>query len=275
LRVEARRLLSLLDLLSPFLTPGCVAKAQAALKCHLDTFDDLRDAHVQLEAVRSLRKDFSAARQFFRFLKKRETKLCRWTSKHSKKLRYKSLARLIAVCRRDTRIADERYSSPRANTMLLYGLTGAFGATTRLKNRIKPDDTHSIHCTRIAFKKFRYMVEALAGCLPWADERFVERMRRYQGLMGDIQDAQVLLHAFEKFCRKEKIEARPAAQFTQELLRRRQNLIATYLSAADRLLEFWPPGFPNIKATRHRVTVRTRRQRKLTAGSVGRTAPTP
>src|SRR5216684_2765050 len=37
LRVEARRLLSLLDLLAPFLVSGRFTKAQTALKRHLDT----------------------------------------------------------------------------------------------------------------------------------------------------------------------------------------------------------------------------------------------
>jgi CHAD domain-containing protein len=242
LRVEARRLLSLLDLMSPFLAaPGRLSRTQAALKCHLDRFDDLRDTHVQLAAVSKLRRRFPAARLFYRALKKCEARLCRWTRKHAKRLHDKPLAKLIAACREDVQLRPDS-GARGATRVLVRTLSLAFAATTKLRNRIHQDDPHSIHRTRIAFKKFRYMVETLASQLAWVDKNLLENMHQYQSLMGNIQDAQVLLHAFEKFSRKEKIEPRPAAQFTHELLRRRQKFISTYLAAADRLFEFWPPA---------------------------------
>src|SRR5437868_9604694 len=47
LRVEARRLRSSLDLLIHFLAPARLHKVHRALKRHLDSFDELRDAQVQ------------------------------------------------------------------------------------------------------------------------------------------------------------------------------------------------------------------------------------
>ena len=51
-RVETRRLLSIVELLDPFTPDGRLDKIRACLKRHLDTFDDLRDTHVQLLVVR-------------------------------------------------------------------------------------------------------------------------------------------------------------------------------------------------------------------------------
>ena len=65
-RVATRRLLSLMELLSPFLARGRVRKSEAALKQHLDMFDKLRDTQVELQAVRELRHDYPAARRFWR-----------------------------------------------------------------------------------------------------------------------------------------------------------------------------------------------------------------
>ena len=241
LRVETRRLLSLLHLLSPFLASGRLSKAETALKCHLDAFDDLRDIQVQLIAVRKLRKSFSAAQQFYRFLKKREARFCRSTRKHSRQLRCKPLSRCIAACRQDVRSGQKHADSPNANTLLVGAVTRAFNTAKKFRKNIDRNDPHTIHCTRIAFKKFRYMVEALAGCLKWADKSLLEQMRQYQGMMGDIQDAHVLLLAFERFFRKESLDPKPASKLTHELLRRRQLLITKYIAEADRLNDFWPP----------------------------------
>ena len=240
LRVEARRLLSLLDLLSPFVPSDRVAKAQAALKCQLDTFDDLRDIQVQLPAVRKFRSKFPAARDFYRFLEKRESRLCRSSRKQARKLRNRRVSNLIDACRFEAKAWLEDTGWEQANLRLVRAVGLAFAATRKLRDNIDPKDTHSIHCTRIAFKEFRYMLEALAPHLPWAGKSFLECLLLYQGLMGEIQDAEVLRRRFDKFIAKEKIEARPAAQFAQELFRRRRRLIETYLSEADRLLEFWP-----------------------------------
>jgi hypothetical protein len=58
--------------------------------------------------------------------------------------------------------------------------------------------------------------------------------------MGDIQDAQVLLAAVDKYLCKHEIEPKAALRFRKELLRRRHILIRRYLDAADELAQFWP-----------------------------------
>jgi CHAD domain-containing protein len=112
--------------------------------------------------------------------------------------------------------------------------------TDQLKRRIDPRDAKTIHCTRVAFKRFRYMMEALAKYLPGAKKKLLERMRHYQTMMGDIQDAEVLLQGLDKYLRKQGLEPVRMRAFHQALLRRRQELIRAYLPVAGRLSEFWP-----------------------------------
>src|SRR5579862_1953267 len=224
LRVQARRVLSLLDLLEPFLAAGRLSAARDALKCQLDTFDDLRDVQVQLAAVEKLRKGDPEAGDFHRFLRKKETRLQRRTCKHAKRLHNESLADLIAACRDDAKNWLERSTSRQANVILFNELSRAFGAVTKFQKRIDPNAPRSIHRTRIAFKKFRYMVEAFAHQLSWVNERRLENMRRYQGLMGDIQDAEVHRKAYQKYGRKEKPDSRLVSRFSNRLLRQRRRL---------------------------------------------------
>jgi CHAD domain-containing protein len=107
---------------------------------------------------------------------------------------------------------------------------------------VRADDAKTIHRTRIVFKHFRYMVEALAPLLPAVTEDHRRAMRAYQCMMGDIQDMEVLLAALDKFVQKEEVNAASARQLKNELVRWRQMLIQIYVNAAGRLRRFWPPS---------------------------------
>jgi CHAD domain-containing protein len=242
LRVEARRLLSLLDLFEPFLRPQKTARARTTLKRELDCFDDLRDTHVQLKTLEDLCEHFSAARDFRKFLKKREAKLRDRTRRNAKQLPQKRLARILSRCRRDVRDYLEKAGPRQASLVLLRLLAGGFAQVAGLKDRIDPTNPRSIHCTRIAFKRFRYMIEPLAGELDWATEALLKHMRQYQGAMGSIQDSEVLRRCFEKFARKKRLKAEPALALTEELLRRRERFIAVFLPVAHELELFRPPS---------------------------------
>jgi CHAD domain-containing protein len=109
-----------------------------------------------------------------------------------------------------------------------------------MKEGIDARDTRTIHCTRVAFKKFRYMMETLGEFVPSLNPKRLREMHDYQTLMGDVQDAQVLLQAFDKYRGKKEVEAGRARTLLQALLRRRQQLIHKFLSSADRLENFWP-----------------------------------
>jgi CHAD domain-containing protein len=258
-RVATRRLLSLLELLSPFLAPGRVRKSEAALKQHLEMFDELRDTQVQLQAVRELRHDYPAARRFYNFLREREERLTRKTRKRIKHVKTGRLAELIDAAREELAQRCQDCPPAAANAELLRAVDSTFARARRLRERIAPDDTASIHRTRLAFKKFRYMIETLTKCLPAVDEQLLAAMRRYQMMMGEIQDAEVLGGTFEKFVRKETVSFGIAEEFHRELLRRREVLVDRYLDAADRLRDFWeerkgpgPPPRDRPGAERHR-----------------------
>ena len=252
-RVETRRLLSTLELLGGFLPARRVEKAQRLLKRHLDVFDDLRDTQVQLAAVGRMRRAFPAARPFQACLREREERFTRQTRKDIRKVRTGRLGKLIAACRGEVE-EQLRKSAPRkALAALLRSAERAFRRTRQLRTRIDARDTWTIHRTRVAFKKFRYMVEALARHLPGVTGERLAAMRHYQTMMGEIQDAEVLLAALDRFLRRQEIKPEAACRFRAELLRRRQRLILVFLKAADQLLEYWPlpgsgAGVPPAKA---------------------------
>jgi CHAD domain-containing protein len=252
-RVETRRLWALIELLGGLLPARLLGRTQAALKQYLDTFDDLRDSQVQLRAVAELRRRFPAAKPFYAYLRKREARLAKRTRKQIKRFEPVALAKLIAGCRRQFLHRCEHLSATQAKARLLTSIHRAFRHTSRLRSAVDPDDTTTIHATRVAFKKFRYMVEALATNLPARLRARSPAMRRHQALMGDIQDAEVLLRTFEKFLRKSKGRRKSAGLLQRALLGRRQQLIRRYLAAANQLYQFWSlPGQALMSVRRRR-----------------------
>jgi len=239
-RVGARRLLSAVELLDGFLSAAQVRKVERALKQHLGTFDGLRDTQVQLPVIEKLQRTFPAARPFYAFLQKREKRLIKSTRKNIKKVRMQHIDRLIAACRDQVESRRKKCPSQEAVALLLQSVDGAFACAAELRARIDPSNTETIHRTRVAFKKFRYMVEALAACLHNPATRLLDAMRRHQTMMGDIQDAEMLRLALERFLRKRPSAADPSRHLREELLLRRQRLIDTYMGASDQMREFWP-----------------------------------
>lgn len=240
-RVAARRLLATIELLDSFLRPEIVKKARLIIKEHLDIFNDLRDAQVQLVAVNSLQATFPAARAFCEWLQKREARFGKQTCACVKRSKTKPLAKLIAASEDAFEKQLKKRSADAAAKLLLRSAYKAFVHTMQFKQRIRIDRPKSIHRTRVAFKRFRYMVDLLADYLP-ADEKMLAEMQHYQTMMGDIQDAEVLLQSFDKFVRKKDIRPEAAIQLREELLRRREWLIKVYMDAAAQLREFWPVG---------------------------------
>jgi CHAD domain-containing protein len=240
-RVAARRLLATIELLEGFLPPEIIKKARCLIKEHLDIFNDLRDTQVQLVAVTSLQATFPAARAICEWLQKREARLRKQARAGVKRSRPRPLAKLIAASE-DAFAKQLKKRSPDAATKLLWrSVNKAFIRTMQFKRRIRAARPKSIHRTRVAFKRFRYMVELLAEHLS-ADEKMLAEMQHYQTMMGDIQDAEVLLQSFDKFARKKNIRSESANQLREELLRRRGWLINVYMDAAGQLREFWPAG---------------------------------
>jgi CHAD domain-containing protein len=239
-RVEARRLLSTMELLGGFIPAARVRKIERAIKLRLGVFDELRDTQVQLPIVRKMLRTFPAARPFHDHLVKHSARLARQTRKRIKEVKTGRLDKLLAACRDDVDAARKQHPAGKAAARVLHSVDRAFDRVEHLRKAIDPRRPRTIHRTRVAFKKFRYMVEMLAGCLPGATDKLLAAMHQYQTLMGRIQDADILLQALDKFLGRKKRQPAAVGRLREELLRRRDWSIKIYMGAADELDGFWP-----------------------------------
>ncbi len=240
-RVETRRLLATLELLRAFMPETDLRKARRALKHHLAVFGDLRDTQVQLVYVGRLAGAFPDARSFYDWLRERQARFIRQSRKDIKQVHTKRLGRRLEELEQELRRQRKRTTGQQAFVMVRRAMDQAFARVAQLCRQVRPGDTQTIHRTRIAFKRFRYMVEALAPLVPAVTPDHRRAMRGYQCMMGDIQDMEVLLAALDKFVQEKEVNAASARRLRKELARWRQMLIQIYLNAAGRLQRFWPP----------------------------------
>ncbi len=238
-RVETRRLLATVELLCAFIPERDVKKARRALKDHLDSFDRLRDTQVQLMYVEHLIRTFPAAKEFRAWLRTREARFVRESRQAVKRIRTRRLGKRIAGFERELTQRREETKPEREFSVAQGAIRLAFARVARLCRHVNATDTETIHRTRIAFKRFRYMVDALAPLLPVVTEQHRQAMRGYQSMMGDIQDVEVLLATLDKFI-KHGHNDRATQRLRAEFARRREQLIRVYLNAAGKLQLFWP-----------------------------------
>jgi len=258
LRVETRRLLSTLELLSYLSNTVQLRKAHQSLKKQLDAFDDLRDTHVQLLYTATMLRDFPELKPLVKRLERREKNLIKPAAKTAQRSKLKRLGRRISAIKSNLKVAFARtgvlHSTGVAGTVALpaapagrfrpavrlaQAVQRTFNRVVELRHQIDPVHLETIHCTRMAFKRFRYMIELLQPILPAVKPRQLIAMDQYQTMMGEIQDIGIMIERLDALLEKKKFKRLPLQRFRQVLLQRRERLVQGYLNVADQLFTFW------------------------------------
>ena len=251
LRVETRRLLALLDVLLALHFPGPLRKIRKVFKKRLDAFDALRDTHVQLLLLKPLCQEFPEARELDAVLCERAQRLTNELRTEVHATKHAHWERRLRIVEEELRDSADEMAGEEARLAILSAVDEAFDQVVALSGRVRPDRTATIHRTRVAFKRFRYMCELLCPYLQELKAGDLGRMREYQAMMGNIQDIVVLLAGVRSAVADKEISGRAVGPLRRELLRRRRELIDIYLAAADRLFDFEP----NASATKVRAPV--------------------
>jgi len=248
LRVQLRRLLAFFELLSTVVPDVHLQRARKKLKKRLDQFDDLRDTHVQLLFSASMLSHFPELKPLHKKLQRREDRLLKRATRKAQDCKCPWLAHAKRMIKRHLRSAFRPVGArSRSAQKLLEGINKAFDRVTQLRARIDPQHLETIHRTRIAFKKFRYISELLQPVLPGIKPRQLVAMDGYQTMMGDIQDVEMMLQTLDELVKKGKLRRVPLNRFREFLANRQSILVRIYLEAADELFSFWPPAAPAFR----------------------------
>ena len=241
LRVATRRLISTLDLVGSIHADADLRKTRRALKRQLDMFGPLRDVQVQLLTIAKMVPSFPELQEFDHFLVKRERKLMQRLGKELQRVKTGKIRKSLAVATRQLEaLLDTSAIQQEKWRDAIQVVETAFSQVVERQQGLDPTDSATIHRMRVTFKKFRYMVEALAPMLDRISRKQLKAMNAFQGSMGDIQDADILLTSVWTFAHKRRAESQAAlAHALEELSHRRTALIETFLGSADTLFTFW------------------------------------
>jgi CHAD domain-containing protein len=236
LRVISRRLLALIDMLRDIAPHPRLQKLCRTLKNQLDDLDDLHDTQVMLVEVSDTLDDLPELQPFLEFLDKRERRLLHLAAKSIKSFKYSNFRKQMEAIRK-TLLKQERIVT--WPPLMLQAVDDAYAALLRRYQRIEPVDMATLHRVRIAFKKFRYMVEIVHTLIPNFPEANFKYMHEYQGMMGDIQDEEILISTFEDFAEGDaSYNPEPVLQF---YLQHRTDLINAFVEDMHQINTFWRP----------------------------------
>jgi len=114
-------------------------------------------------------------------------------------------------------------------------LAGRHQRLIALRSAADPSDPATIHRLRVAFKKYRYLVEPLARFSGNPDPAVLARMHDLQGAMGDVQDLAVLGHGLRSWAARagKRKEADPSVRLLTVRLDERIATLMPMLSAVD------------------------------------------
>jgi CHAD domain-containing protein len=242
MRVSARRLVALLDILETLNSEIPVAELRRSLRRHIRVFGPLRDTQVQIVKARTLAKHFPAFHIGLTVLKVRESSQLKEGRKLFRALDIAALERMIAVARR---MSEDYFSTQPDRTLDSVILRGALTrAYVRLALRRSPALTGTprlVHELRIALKKFRYMSEVLQAALPPRNEGTLNVMKDLQTRVGKVHDQDMLIAGLAGIFGRYRTKAPDQYARMIELLKTERNrLMAEVTARADSVEKLRP-----------------------------------
>ncbi len=233
LRSCIRRLQATVEIARYLVSHAGTQKLSESFDEQLNGFNELRDTQVMLEEVADKIDLQPGLEPFQKYLKHREKDLS------SKAEGFVDDLKLGKVNRRLLKIREKltTASNGQVQEKILRSVDDAYRVVMQRYWEVDPEQTQSIHHLRVAFKKFRYMVEDIRPALQSFPESLFGRMHDYQTLIGRVQDKRVFLAALRDF-------ADPTASYNPLPVRRyyEESLaetLSTYLAKKDEILDFW------------------------------------
>jgi CHAD domain-containing protein len=225
-------------------TPGQAAEnARILLKRRLKALGELRDTHVQRLFIEKQMLRFPELIFVRDFLQRRERRLERVAADKVKGFKTRKLEKW--VMRLNEHLIGNRarpMELARLSDAIMQSANQAFAEVVRRRNAIDPIHPATVHRTRIAFKKFRYMVEALSPDLTGMKKADLRALARYQKRMGLLQDLEVMEQCVQAFAQEHQGMGALLESFNSYLQTRRTRALRAFLKSADDLFQFWPPG---------------------------------
>lgn len=231
LRVQTRRLLACLEILSP-IAGGLAesASARKTLRKRLTALGPLRDAQVQLRDFDRLREAQPEISPLHHDLSRRVLRLGRAAAAKMDRTGTRKLGRRMA--RFSRRLTEGLGLASAPQVLRIAFLTTTKKALAGLSRVARADfrDHRAVHAERVSLKQVRFGAECLPAALRPIPASDLKRVRKGVAWMGRIHDLDVHLARMKKLVAKNRLPASAANSYCTELTRRRAALIRQCLA---------------------------------------------
>jgi phosphohistidine phosphatase len=226
------------ELVERFNPDNAVRRARVTLKEQLSELSNLRDAHVEMVAIRAYLKQLPEIKQFYDRLRVRESD-------------YLSAARKIpsntkfienAINRAQVRLAARRatIAVSAASKIINDAVDRSFDNFNGKLEYATIADYSTIHSVRLAFKPFRYLLEMLQPLIP-IERKQLRSAQSLARMMGKIQDIEVLMKSLVEFKWKKDNARRAVIEIWLDLERRKTDVAQRFLRAIPKFGNIWKP----------------------------------
>ena len=238
LRVNIRRLMTCLELIERFNPDNAVRRARINLKEQLSKLSNLRDAHVEMVAIRGYLRQLPEIKQFYDELRDRESDYLSAAKKMSSKTKFIENAINRAKVRLVARRATITVSG--ASKIINDAVDRSFDNVNGKLEYVTIADYSTIHSVRLAFKPFRYLLEMLQPLIP-IERKQLRTAQSLARMMGKIQDIEVLMKRLVEFRWKKDNARRAMIEIWLDLERRKTEAAQRFLRAIPKLGNIWKP----------------------------------
>ena len=235
LRVATRRLLAILDIARALDPHPRLQKTRRSLKDQLDDLDDLRDVQVMLVEISETRENLLDIKPFETHLQEREKHLLRLARKQARALKLSEFKKRIEMVGDSLK---KRSIEEHFHAQLFQTVDNIYLRTMQAFGQVDASQSSTIHRLRLAFKKFRYMVEVVQPLIPDYPAPHLKRMHEYQSAMGDIQDIETFLNTLADFSESgaSSFDPKPIRRFYEK---RHAEFIAAFIEDKGEIITFW------------------------------------
>jgi CHAD domain-containing protein len=235
LRVAARRLLAVIELLRTIMPHPRLQRMRTSFNNQLDNLEELRDIQVVQAEISEVIRELPESKPFLVHLEKREKNLLYTTEKQVHLLKPGNLIKRISTVRRS--VVKLYEDGKDINNQLFETVDDAFGLVLHRTEMLDQTRPATIHRLRIAFRKFRYMVEIVHPALAGYSPDNLSQLHDFQDSMGYIQDIEILLDHLNEFTEKEtKFDPEPVRNYFQL---RHDDAVQAFFQDMPKVKSFW------------------------------------
>jgi CHAD domain-containing protein len=244
LRIALRRMSSAAGLLEHVIGGKAARKLAKRLDKTLEALSEVRDVQVQRKEILRMTDEFPALRPLEEKLHRRERRLEEEAEKRLAGLDVEKWSALYESLLGDARVALSSESlAERHRSAIVEAVDRRFSAVIDARRALDVADLRTMHKMRVAFKKFRYMVEVLQPVLVGMGRAQLDSMQAFQTMMGDVHDLDVLNTMVAEHRADHAKDSHELVAAQDDIGRRLLQRADLLMASADEIFTFWNQSY--------------------------------